>query len=79
VAAERAGFDGFAFTEHPAPSTSWLAAGVIRLSIRSWRSDTATVDWLSGGRFILGAGTGYLTAEYFAFGVEFAERNMLFD
>ncbi|MEZ4331571.1 MAG: LLM class F420-dependent oxidoreductase [Myxococcota bacterium] len=27
VAAERAGFEGFALTEHPAPSARWLAAG----------------------------------------------------
>jgi probable F420-dependent oxidoreductase len=27
VAAERAGFEGFALTEHPAPNAKWLAAG----------------------------------------------------
>jgi alkanesulfonate monooxygenase SsuD/methylene tetrahydromethanopterin reductase-like flavin-dependent oxidoreductase (luciferase family) len=37
VAAERAGFDGLAFTEHPAPGARWLAAGGNR-SIRSSRS-----------------------------------------
>jgi probable F420-dependent oxidoreductase len=39
----------------------------------------ATVDKLSNGRFVLGAGTGYLKAEYFALGVDFDERNRLFD
>ena len=27
VAAEKAGFHGFGFTDHPAPSARWLAAG----------------------------------------------------
>jgi len=39
----------------------------------------ATVDRLSGGRFILGLGTGYLKTEFFALGVDFDERNALFD
>jgi probable F420-dependent oxidoreductase len=39
----------------------------------------ATVDKLSNGRFILGAGTGYLKGEYFSLGVDFDERNELFD
>jgi probable F420-dependent oxidoreductase len=39
----------------------------------------ATVDTLSDGRTILGAGTGYLKSEYRALGVEFDERNKLFD
>jgi probable F420-dependent oxidoreductase len=39
----------------------------------------ATVDKLSNGRFILGVGTGYLKSEFFALGVDFAERNALFD
>ena len=34
---------------------------------------------LSGGRFILGVGTGYLKAEFAALGVDFDERNALFD
>ena len=39
----------------------------------------ATVDKLSGGRFILGMGTGYQKSEFFALGVDFDERNALFD
>ena len=39
----------------------------------------ATVDKLSGGRFILGLGVGYNKSEYFALGVDFEERNVLFD
>ena len=38
-----------------------------------------TVDVLSGGRFILGTAAGYLRSEYSALGVEFEERNDLFD
>jgi probable F420-dependent oxidoreductase len=39
----------------------------------------ATVDKLSGGRFILGLGAGYQKSEFFALGVDFEERNDLFD
>jgi probable F420-dependent oxidoreductase len=39
----------------------------------------ATVDKLSGGRFILGTGTGYLKGEFAALGVDIEERNTLFD
>lgn len=39
----------------------------------------ATVDKLSGGRFTLGLGAGYLKTEFFALGVDFDERNDLFD
>ncbi|WP_045877812.1 LLM class F420-dependent oxidoreductase [Pseudofrankia sp. DC12] len=39
----------------------------------------ATVDKLSGGRMILGLGAGYQKSEFHALGVEFAERNALFD
>lgn len=40
---------------------------------------TATVDKLSGGRIVLGIGVGYHKAEFFALGVDFEERNALFD
>ncbi|MGE0880228.1 MAG: LLM class F420-dependent oxidoreductase [Acidimicrobiia bacterium] len=39
----------------------------------------ATLDRLSGGRVVLGVGTGYLAEEFAALGVEFEERNALFD
>jgi probable F420-dependent oxidoreductase len=39
----------------------------------------ATVDKLSGGRFVLGIGTGYLESEFDALGVDLDERNALFD
>ena len=38
-----------------------------------------TVDLLSNGRFILGLGTGYAKTEFYALGVDFDERNRLFD
>ena len=39
----------------------------------------ATLDALSGGRVDFGLGTGYLKSEYYALGVDFEERNALFD
>lgn len=39
----------------------------------------ATVDKLSGGRMILGLGTGYNKTEFRALGVDMDERNELFD
>lgn len=39
----------------------------------------ATLDRVSGGRFTLGVGTGYLKGEFRALGVDFDERNQLFD
>ena len=39
----------------------------------------ATLDLCSQGRFILGIGTGYHKTEFFALGVDFEERNALFD
>lgn len=39
----------------------------------------ASLDRVSGGRLTLGIGTGYLKPEYFALGVDFDERNALFD
>lgn len=108
IAAEQAGWAGFAFTEHPAPSARWLEAGghqsldpfvalshvaavtseltlLTYLSVVPYRNPAllakaaATLDRLSDGRFVLGVGTGYLKAEFFALGVDFDERNTLFD
>ncbi|HEX6419138.1 MAG TPA: LLM class F420-dependent oxidoreductase, partial [Acidimicrobiales bacterium] len=39
----------------------------------------ATLDALSGGRFVLAVATGYQRSEYRALGVDFDERNELFD
>ncbi|MEE8166776.1 MAG: LLM class F420-dependent oxidoreductase, partial [Myxococcota bacterium] len=39
----------------------------------------ASLDRLSGGRLILGCGVGYLREEFDAMGVDFDERNALFD
>ena len=108
VAAESAGFDSIAFTEHPAPSQKWMAGGghesfdpltalalcagvtsTIRLQtyllVLPYRNpflaakQAATLHVLSGGRLILSVGTGYLRSEFLALGVEFEERNALFD
>jgi probable F420-dependent oxidoreductase len=108
-ALEAAGWDGLAFTEHPAPGYRWLAEGgghqtldpfvalgaaaavterlrlVTYLAVAPYRNPlllakaAATVDLLSGGRFVLGMGTGYLKGEFFALGADFDERNDLFD
>ena len=108
AAAEAAGFDGFALTEHPAPGARWLAAGghqtidpFVALGYAAARTDrialvtyltvvpyrnplllakaAATVDLLSGGRFVLGVGTGYLKGEFRALGRDFDARNRSFD
>ena len=39
----------------------------------------ATLDALSDGRFVLSTATGYLRSEYRALGVDFEQRNVLFD
>ncbi|MDL4816365.1 TIGR03619 family F420-dependent LLM class oxidoreductase [Actinomadura opuntiae] len=39
----------------------------------------ATLDKLSGGRLLLGLGTGYQKSEFHALGVDMDERNALFD
>lgn len=106
--AEKAGWMGFSFTEHPAPGLRWLESGghqsldpyialsyvagvttrlrlLTYLSVMPYRNPlllaktAATLDRLSGGRFILGIGTGYLKGEFRALGVDFDERNQLFD
>jgi probable F420-dependent oxidoreductase len=107
-AAEKAGWNGIALTEHPAPSSRWLETGghqsldpfvalaaaagvttdlalVTNLSVIPYRNPlllakaAATLNRMSEGRFYLGAGAGYLKSEYFALGVDFNERNALFE
>ncbi|MCV7290653.1 LLM class F420-dependent oxidoreductase [Mycolicibacterium wolinskyi] len=108
TAAEAAGFDGFGFTDHPAPSQRWLDAGghdaldpfvamafaaagtttlrlVPNIVVLPYRNpfvvakSGATLDLLSGGRFTLAVGVGYLKREFAALGVAFDERTELFD
>jgi probable F420-dependent oxidoreductase len=107
-AAERAGFAGISFTDHPAPSHKWLISGghdaldpfaalsfvagvtdnlrlIPHVVVLPYRNPfvvakaAATIDALSGGRFVLSVATGYLRSEYRALGVDFERRNELFD
>lgn len=76
--------DPFVALGHVAAVTSTLQL-LTYLCVLPYRNPTvvaksaATVDLLSGGRFILGVGAGYLKAEYRAVGVDFEERNEIFD
>jgi probable F420-dependent oxidoreductase len=108
AAVEAAGFDGIAFTEHPAPGAAWLSAGghqtldpfvalgaasaatsritlLTYLTVVPYRNPlllakaAATLDLVSSGRAVLGAGTGYLKGEFRGLGVDMDERNALFD
>jgi probable F420-dependent oxidoreductase len=75
----------------PFVSLAFIAAGstslrlLTNLTVLPYRNPfllaktVATLDRLSGGRVTLGVGTGYLKPEYFAMGVDFDERNDLFD
>src|SRR5439155_14429093 len=107
-AAEAAGFDGIAFTDHPAPSDKWLNAGghdaldpfaalafvaavttrirlIPNIVVLPYRNpflvakSAATIDALSGGRFVLSVATGYLRSEFRSLGVDFERRNELFE
>ena len=108
VAAEAAGFDGFGFTDHPAPTQRWLEAGghdaldpfvamgfaaahtttlrlIPNIVVLPYRNPFivakagATLDLVSGGRFTLAVGVGYLKREFAALGVDFEERAALFE
>jgi probable F420-dependent oxidoreductase len=107
-AAEAAGFFGFGFTDHPAPTQRWLESGghdavepfvamgyaaavtstlrlIPNLIVLPYRNpfvvakSGATLDLLSGGRFTLAVGVGYLKAEFLALGVDYEERADLVD
>ena len=106
--AERSGFDGIGFTDHPAPTAKWLHSGghdaldpfvtlsfcaavterirfIPNIVVLPYRHPlivakmVATLDMLSEGRFTLAVATGYLRGEYRALGVDFEQRNALFD
>ncbi len=108
AAAEAAGFGGFGFTDHPAPTQRWLEAGghdaldpfvamgfaaahtttlrlIPNIVVLPYRNPFvvakagATLDLLSGGRFTLAVGVGYLKREFAALGVEFDKRAVLFE
>lgn len=107
-AAEKAGFGGFGFTDHPAPTQRWLEAGghdaldpFVAMGFAAAHTSTlrlipnivvlpyrnpfvvakagATLDLVSGGRFTLAVGVGYLKREFTALGVDFDERAELFE
>lgn len=107
-AAERAGFYGFGFTDHPAPPQRWLDSGghdalepfvamayaaavtstlrfIPNLIVLPYRNPLlvakagATLDVLSGGRFMLAVGVGYLKGEFAALGVDYDERAAIVD
>lgn len=106
AAGEAAGFAGFGFTDHPAPTQKWLDAGghdaldpfvamgfaaahttnlrlIPNVVVLPYRNPFvvakagATLDLLSGGRFTLAVGVGYLKREFVALGVDFDERGAL--
>lgn len=108
TAAERAGFGGFGFTDHPAPTRRWLESGghdaldpfvatgfaaahtttlrlIPNVVVLPYRNPFlvakagATLDVLSGGRFTLAVGVGYLRGEFAALGVDFDDRGAVFE
>jgi probable F420-dependent oxidoreductase len=76
--------DPFAALAHVAAVTTRLRL-LTYLAVLPYRNPlllaktAATVDRLSNGRFILGVGAGYQKSEFHALGVDFDERNALFD
>jgi len=57
--------------------TMSLGTGILVLPLGHpvhWAEEIATIDQLSGGRFILGAGTGYRDDEFDSFGVDRSRR-----
>jgi len=77
-------FDPFAALAYCAAVTSRIRL-MTHLAVVPYRNPLlqaramTTVDVLSGGRSIFALGVGYLRSEFAALGVEYAERNALFD
>jgi probable F420-dependent oxidoreductase len=107
-ATEEVGWDAIAFTDHPAPSDRWIAAGgegvcdpfsalgfcaaiteklqlMTLVLVPAFRNpfmvaqQLSTLDHISDGRVIAGLGTGYLSSEFHAVGVNPKERLARFD
>jgi len=107
-AAEDVGWDAIAFTDHPAPSDRWIAAGgegvcdpfsalgfcaavterlqlMTLVLVPAFRNpflvaqQLSTLDALSDGRVIAGVGTGYLSSEFHALGIDPKKRLAVFD
>lgn len=76
--------DPFVALSHAAAATTRLRL-LTYLAVAPYRNplllakQAATLDRLSGGRLVLGLGAGYLKGEFHALGVDFDERNALFD
>jgi probable F420-dependent oxidoreductase len=78
-------------TFDPLTALSFCAASTSRIRLMTYllvlpfrnpllcAKQVATADVLSGGRVTLVTGTGYLRSEFAALGMEFEERNELFD
>ncbi|HEY9311047.1 LLM class F420-dependent oxidoreductase [Williamsia sp.] len=78
-------------TLDPFVALSFVAAATSRIKVLTYLAvapyrnplslakSASTLDTLSGGRLILGLGTGYQKSEFFALGVDINERNALFD
>jgi probable F420-dependent oxidoreductase len=77
-------FDPFAALAYVAAVTTRVRLAT-HLAVLPYRNplllakSVATVDRLSGGRFTLVVGTGYLRSEFAALGRSFEDRNALFD
>ena len=77
-------FDPFVELSFAAAATSRLRL-LTNITVVTYRNpfllakSAASLDRLSKGRLILGAAAGYLKSEFFALGVDFDERNDLFD
>ena len=77
-------FDPFVFLAGIAGATSRIKI-LTYLSVLGYRHPflftkaATSLDIMSDGRLVLGAGVGYLEGEFRALGVDFAQRNTLFD